>query len=621
MDEPTLLLRPFPQRDEGPQGYLLRLAETNFLMLRDLVQFDIRFNVTSLRAHQLLPDSVLDPGLFAHVERIAALVDGGGRNWNRQQSRFCPHCLNEASVWRAPWELMFYDACPLHGNWLVDQCSSCNQPLRWSRERLLRCPCGADLRAERTSPAPLAVQRLSAELAFPLIRWPVHAEFALPLLQGMNIPEMQRLIRFFGGYLDPAAGAKPLKLHRAGSMSVSWPVTSLAAETLRDWPQAFHATLSHLQSTNTGEKRDLRGFLHHAYHYLYQGLSGKVYDPVRAAFEAWLAEHWQGGLAKRNRRLTSELLAKVQWIPGSVACDQLGISKVRLQGLIREGLIEGQTFISTTHRKFTMVRRDQLDRIREKLGGEMTMTAAMEALGIGKVRMRLILRLLFHSARRVNGDVNMPWCVPRTEVEALLAIGSDLPAVGIPDEHQVSLAHVLRFWNWSADEIVALVEAVKDGSISLSARYEGARGISGWIFEISQLRAWLLGLNNGRSNWMSIPEMARVLGIKQEVAYWLARSCFIKTEKLGRGKGFGSRIHRQEVERFRQHYVFCREIAAKMGRSSRKVNQLLQARGIYPLQGDGLEPIQMLVYAHCGELQRFMNEIDRPQEDFRLEVV
>lgn len=618
MDEPTLLLRPFPQRDEGPQGYLLRLAETNFLTLRDLVQFDVRFDVTSLQAHRLLPDPALDPGLYTHVERVAAQMDGGGRNWNRQQSRFCPHCLNESPVWRAPWELMFYDACPLHGNWLIDQCSSCNQPLRWSRERLLRCPCGADVRAENTSPAPLAVQRLSAELAFPMIGWPVHSEFALPLLQGMSIPEMQRLIRFFGGYLDPAAGAKPLKLHRAGSMSVSWPVTSLAAETLRDWPQAFHATLSHLQSTNTGEKRDLRGFLHHAYHYLYHGLSGKVYDLVRAAFEAWLAEHWQGGLAKRNRRLTSELLAKVQWIPGSVACDQLGISKARLQGLIREGLIEGQTFISTTQRKFMMVRRDQLDRIREKLSGEMTMTAAMEALGLGKVRMRRTLRLLFRSARRVNDSSFMPWSVPRSDVEALLAIGTDLPVVGIPEEQQVSLAHVLRFWNWSAEEVVTLVEAVKSGRIDLQARCDSARGITGWVFEISQLRSWQLGLNNARSNWLSTPEAALALNINQEVAYWLTKNGFLETEKLGGGKGAGYRIHRQEIERFRQRYIFCREIAAKTGHSSRKIKGLLERRGIYPISGESTERCRLLVYAHCRELQLFLDELEIPVDEFRL---
>lgn len=619
MDEPTLLVRPLPLRGEGPQGYLLRLAEANFMNLHDLAQLGIRFAVGSLQHHQLLPDPSLDPGLYTYMQRIEAQFDKTGRNWNRQRARFCPHCLGESSVWQVSWELLFQDACPEHGVWLVDQCSSCASPVRWDREHLLRCPCGADLRAELSRSCPPAVQRLSVVLAAKLVGQEVPAGFELPLLQAMNVAEIQQLVRFLGACLDPAAGAKPLKRHRAGAMSVSWPVTSLAAEIINDWPRGFHLSLSALQDLRPTEKRGLRSFLQNANYYLYHGLRGRVFDPVRRAFEAWLADHWKGGLAKRNRRLTLDLIAQVQWIPGNVARDQLRVSATRLYSLVKEGLIDGQESISASGRKFLMVRRDQLESIRDQLAGEMTMTAATAALGIGKIRLRRLLRLLFHSARRICDSPYMSWCVPRNEVEALLALGADLAVVGIPDEHHVSLAHIFKFWNWNAEEIVGLVEAVKAGTIILHARLDSAKGISGWVFETAQLRAWHLALNNGRSNWLSIPAAAKSLGVKQQVVYWLTQNGFLLAEKLGMSKGLGSRIHREEFERFRQRHVFGRQIAALMGTSSRKARERLDYRGIHPLRGTSAEPCRMLIYVLSEELQRIIDELELPpQEVFQL---
>jgi hypothetical protein len=583
-------------------GYLLRLADANSLTRRDLVSFDIRFDVKSLQYHQLLPDPLQDPGLYKYLELLARERDNRGRKWNRLYARFCPNCLNEAPFWRAAWELIFYDACPLHGGWLIDLCSSCNRPLRWDRRYLLQCSCGAELRAEKISLAPLAVQRLSATIAAPLVGWQGHEELGIPLLQEMDIAEMQRLIRFFGGYLNPRAGAKPLKLLLVSQMWESWPTTSLAAEIMCNWPQAFHTALSGQQSAQEGENRSLREFLKFAYYYLYHNLNSQIYDPIRVAFEVWLVEHWQGGLARRNKLLSAEMLAKVQWIPSSVACNDLGVSRERLQGLIRDGLMESQTFVSDGNRNYLMVRRDQFEKIRNQLGGEMTLKAAMVALGIGKIRIRRLLPLLFHSAQRVNDSEVMPWCVPRSEVEDLVTVGMDLPRIEALNEHQISLAQVLRFWNLSVKDVVALIGAVKAGEIILLAQWEREHGIASWVFDIDHLRSWQLKTNDCPKDWVSIRKAGKALGIKEQVAYWLVRNGFLVTEKLATVKG--AHIHWDELERFRKCHIFCKEIATKKGWSSKKVRQQLETRGIYPLQGEDADSCRQLIYAHSNELKQ-----------------
>lgn len=605
--DPLLLLRPPPGRQEGPQGYLLRLAEANCMLLGELVHVGACYDHAWLVRHHLLPDERLDPDLHRHVMRMTGMFQRDGRIWNRRYARFCPLCLSEDPTWRASWELYFHDVCPHHGIWLVDQCSSCSQPLSWKRDALLRCECGSDLRQEVTHGAPARLLTLSALLETKLLGGPDNAES--PLL-GLDVEQTQRLVRYMGGYMDPKANPKPLKLRNAGRMEVSWAISSRAAELLGDWPNRFHGTLGLLQDASTGQKTGLNGLFRQAYTYLYKGLKENAFLPVRDAFEIWLAEDWKGGLARRNRRLPAELLRNVRWIAGSIAADTLGISMVRLRYLISEGRLEGQESISTKGRNFLLVRHDQLEQICADLSSEMTMSDAISLLGIGKVRMQRILRLLFPTARRIYEKVNLPWSVPRGEVEALLALGKDLPVVSIPDEHQVSLGHVLQFWTWTGEEIVTLVEAVKDGSLMPKAILGPDRGIRRWVFDVAQLRTLQQRLRTGQSNWVTVPEMARILGVKQQVAYWLTHYGFVHIERLENDKErIGSRVHRDEIERFRQNYVFGRDIAAILGRSSRKVASMLAEQGVFPLRADGAEACRQLVYARSDEIQRFLAQV------------
>ncbi|SFN90743.1 TniQ protein [Formivibrio citricus] len=604
---PDLLIRPHPHRNEGPQGYLLRLAEANFMTPRNLGELGISFDVGVLHRQRLMPAPALDPDLHAHVRRVGRLFQEMRCIWNQQHARFCPRCLAEDPTWQASWELLFFDVCPRHGLWLVDQCSSCGKALGWGRDSLLRCSCGSDLRQERAEGAPWFDSLLAERLENRLLNKEDSIVLGTYPFADLNLEQLQRLIRYAGSYLDPARGPKPLKIHHAGAMEVSWPVTSLAAEILFDWPRAFYATLDQLQEAAPEHTFGLKGKFDQAYSYPYHALREPAFAPLRKAFEIWVSESWKGGTAKRNRRLSHDLLANMQWIPGKAAADRLGISMPYLRHLIHEGELEGQESVKASGRRFIMVRKDQLYAMDEKLANEITMKKAMEILGIGKVRLQRILMLLFPSARRLQDKIYMPWCIPRGEVMTLAEVGLELPLLTALEENQVSFAHVLQYWNWNADEIVSLVEAVKFGRMPPLARLDGAVGIGRWVFNREQLRVWHHNLETGRVNWISIPELATVLGVKQQVAYWLTQNSYIRSEKLGTVKGIGSRIKKVEVERFLREYIFATEIADRIGRSPRKVMHMLRELSIYPLRGNSsAEPCRQLVYRRSTALDGFI---------------
>ncbi len=601
---PDLLLRPVSKTNEGPLGYFHRLAEANLLMVSDLSAMGIQYDCGCLRQQRLLPMEGDHPATYHHMMRMADLLKEKPRIWNQRFGRFCPHCLEEAPHWLAAWEVYFFDACPRHGNWLLDQCSVCHLPLLWSRPNLLHCQCGVDLRKANTRKAPDSVCRLSAMLESKLLG---HNEIEPNSpFRMLDADQIQRLIRYLGAYMGSRAGSRPMKLRCANELDVSWQVTSLAAEIIFDWPRVFHTALSQLQTLSAGEKKGLMGMFRHAYTYIYKGFPEANFAPLREAFESWLAEHWKGGLARRNRRLNEDLLKSVRWIPGNVAAAELGVSPARLKFLVKEGMLEGQESVSSTGRSFMVVRRDQLLEIRAKLAEEMPLNEAAERLGLSRARMRQMLRLMFPYARRINDKIYMPWCVPRGEVEVLLELGCDLPVCFDIGEQRVSLGHVFKYWCWDSSEIVGLIQAVRAGTMIPIALVEGAVGISRWVFDVAELKAFQKRCATSQADSLSVPEMAQMLGIKQEVAYWLARHCFIPNEKAGRFSS--ARVRREDIEDFRAQHVFGRELAILLGRSAKKTMLLLAERAIHPLQAEDGEACRQLIYRLDQPLRGFLAE-------------
>lgn len=603
---PTLLIRPHPSRTEGPTGYLFRLAEANFMTLHDLEEIGIAFNPEALQQQQLLPNQQLYPELYEQIRYVSKLQQAQPGIWNRQHARFCPYCLSEEPRWRIGWEVFHFDVCHKHGVWLVDKCTSCGELQTWRRESLLRCNCGADLRQEIPEEAPSACLLLGEVLDQVLLRQPIRYQHGYPF-EGLSIKQLQDLIRYLGVYMDAASCFKSLKLARGGEMEVSWAISSLAAEILVCWPEKYHQALDVLQDQEGTSKKSLKAVFKEAYQNLYQGsLRSKAYAPVREAFQYWAAHFWKGPLAKRNRRMTEMVLENASWIVGKFAANRLGISMARLRYLIKSGQLEGQETISDKGRRFLMVRKDQLARVEEELAGEITLGKAMEILGLGKVRMRRILKLLFPSARRVNDQQALPWCISSTEVYQLAELGEELPRVYYVEDDEISLADVLHYWQWNADEIVSLVEEVKAGAFVLSRTLIGKAGISRWIFKRKDLIQWRAAMQTDRVNWITIPELAEVLGVKQQVAYWLTQNEYIRSHKLGTSKHHGSRVRKVDVDRFLRQHIFGTEIADRIGHSPRKAMLMLKAESIYPLRGTSIEACRQLVYTRTDALDRFV---------------
>lgn len=603
--EPDLLIRPAYCRNEGPHGYLVRLAEANSMMVSELKKLGGGFDMSWLTRNRLVLDESEQSELYAHTAWIECLLREKKEIWNHQHARYCPLCLANEPIWRAGWELFFHDACAHHGVWLIDQCATCNQSVRWAREQMLYCQCGSDLRHAKPTAAPESVVRLASIIESRVLKLP-GVQIPSPLIE-LDIEHIQRLVRYLGCHMNLMAGLKPLKLLNASSMQASWPVTSLAAEILAQWPSAFYVCWSRLQETSSTQKAGLSGVFKQAYYYLYNNLCDEKYDPVRVAFETWVLEEWQGGVSKRNRRLEKEVLRNAKWISVREAALEISASVSRVRNLVRDGYIEGKEFVSDSGRHFLMVRRDQLHHIGRVLEDEITMDAAMTILGIGKLRMREILQRLFPSASRVSGQAS--WRVSKQEVDAIMGAAGKLPRVSEPKTYQVSLGHVLRGWRWETETIALLIEAVKAGELMPVAKLTRGEGITDWVFDSTELRAWHADLACNKRDWLTIAEVAKQLNIHEEAAYWLARNRYLKCENVGPAKKRFYQVTPEAVEDLNKRVVFATELANKLGCSPRKVVETLAERRISPLQPrDTLAQCRQRVYLRTKKIEKFLIE-------------
>lgn len=169
LDAGALTLTPDPFWDESPYGYILRLTEANghrgHSLIANLCNGRRRvhgsFSVSSDIAK--LP-TLLGRRLPFHTEEMDQLLDQGDKNLGVIAGRvihaknaifpltkLCPQCFAESPYWRTWWDLLYVDACAVHGCKLVQQCGACGESIQFRRSSLTACRCGNPFSALKTT--------------------------------------------------------------------------------------------------------------------------------------------------------------------------------------------------------------------------------------------------------------------------------------------------------------------------------------------------------------------------------------------------------------------------------------------------------------------------------------
>jgi len=572
----SLLIIKEPGNYEGPAAYRLRLAEAN-LLPQSWLDIDVL---------GLDDEGAVESPLF---QRWRAL-NAGGTAWVNRRARWCSVCLGANALPRIGWELLFADACAACGHWLQDVCAECGDAVTWRRDMLLHCPCGASLARQPAKSAPAALAKLSRTLEQLALGQP---RCELTHLHGLTVAQCQRLVRVLGAYGGSRHQRAPQKISGADTLDVSWTVTTVAAEILDQWPRAFHQFLSRQSAESASGAGRMPGVFGGFYRALYKGLKEPEFDWVRQAFEEFIAEHWVGAIGQRNRRMPEAVLSRLAWMPGPEAARLIGVSSTRLQYLIDSGAVRAMRRVSVAGRTFVMVRREDIEAIRDAEAAQLTLAQVATQLGIKRQRLGRLLPTLCPEAVKVTLQ-GTPWLIPRSWVNGWLSIMEHLPICQETPDGSVPLDHVLRYGPLGDEAVAQLLSDISSGALLPRARTSTHNGLAGVVIDQREIarRAEATGTRG-----MSVVQAAEHLGVKQEVAYALIRLGLLAAEEVRMDRRTAAIVSAEQLQRFRKDFVFAAELARTCGRSPKAVVAALAAEGVTEIVGPNLGNCRQVVFA------------------------
>lgn len=509
--------------------------------------------------------------------------------------RFCPSCLGKRRAWLDSWELPMADACPNCGDWLVDVCSSCGRHVPWARRRLLHCDCGGCLASEPGRPAPDALVRLSRVIQR-LARGGALSD--LQHLSGLTTEECMHVCAFLASVATLRAYQKIRSLAEIEHLSHSWHLSSAAAEVLSNWPHAFVESLSRWRAKSAeADRGSLSKVFENGYRALYGSLRGKEYEFLRIAFSSFVAERWTGALAKRNRRVYGELPATLTWIPAATAAKILKVSTARVRQLVAGGRLPGEERVTAKGRRFLVVHRQSLERDAAKLRDGLTLEEVSKLLGLSERRLAAVIPHVCPEARAPAAP-GAPWAIPEEWVEVWVQISKKAPLVPPKRQpHGVSFAHAVQHRFCDDEQVASFMRAIRDGRVVSFWRVIDSARLADVLFRHEEINLWAVQLDAGKGAWLSMRDVAVRLSVKQEVAYFLARSKLLRTQRVRIGRRMETRTSERWLKEFQATYVFGRDLAHEHGRSPRSIAEQLTALGVAAVAGPGVSACRQLVYS------------------------
>jgi hypothetical protein len=298
--------------------------------------------------------------------------------------------------------------------------------------------------------------------------------------------------------------------------------------------------------------------------------------------------------------LHEALLKRTTWIPANHARRQLQVSLSRLTELVRTGELIGEERLTAKGRRFLVVHRDSVMSMRPALDDELDLSSASEMLGLTRARLRSALPQLFPNAKRIEGDANR-WALSRAEVEAF-KLTCNVPAISKVAVGQVSIDHILRFWCCSDEEVASLLVNLRNGVLQPIGRLGLDGSVSHLVLNEAHARQMVdRGRGKHQDKW-TIPQVAEMLDVKQEVAYFLVRQGLLAANTEVIGRRAAAMVTREDLDAFHARYVLARDLAKICKTSSRCLQGRLDEISIHPVVSPLLGACRQVIYERTPDL-------------------
>ena len=575
-----LPVRQLPYPDEATTGYLCRLADSNgFFGLRELLRYvvelgegDCKYGLTLATC---LPREVIEglvgpyPSYWATCGNLAGLAI---QDFNQQVLRWCPLCLDESDHLRGQWLLKICTVCTRHSVYLHDHCPCCGQPQRLERPTVSTCYCGGRLTAAGITPASAPVKRLTQAIEDAIAG--LAPTEGLPPLRAS---EWIRLAKYLGQFSESFHPRRPGQVANLHQLEFATTLMHGLSHLLDDWPTNFHAVLASIHRTQQATP-SLRRAFSPIYRVLYGELNAPCFQFLRDAFEYYLHENWWGLVCKRNRSLQPQTIENHPRLTFKDAARQAGTSPAMVRHLAQGELIESMESPLPSGRRSRSIHQREVERLALIALGMLTLTDVAQLLQLPERRIRELVSagIVIPSVSK-SSTGSAAWGFSRESVYSLSAIEGRAS----PDAVAVSIKRILRTWRLRSNEFVALVEAVMSDQLCSTSSMPIPFGASSLAEE--ETREWLRNFRLNTDGWLSVDAAARILELKQQVAYELVAKGLLPSFSTTSSV---RQISISDLRAFQSSYVSLAELARNQRRSPR---WLLKEIGAVPVSGPAVD--------------------------------
>ena len=422
--------------------------------------------------------------------------------------------------------------------------------MRWSGVRYLSCRCGKDLRD-----LPTVSMNPDEKQALLVDGTPLH------------------VLLWLGSLAIHGLTAKPLK---KASRCAQAGVVELARDGARmacDWPNAFLKALDEMRLDGPGDDRLLL---------LNDVLSGLTRRIARLRSRDWQMRvsqardvYAQASCLTATPVVGRNLSSTRQATARSVA-RQLGI---RVERLIAALDVVTGTDVATRStaagRRRRIFSEAAIAQVRDRIRDEISVKQASRMLGLTIARLR---RLISAGQLRQSGS-----SLSRREVEQLMATVHSVAKAGTPPEDAAELGWALRHVV-TRDQTALFFDSLLAGDLTLHRR-AGMSHLPRLLVGKGEVHDWC---RTPRA-WLTIPELAERLQLKQQVAYHLVRVGLIHADKVLIGSRPTQVVATGAADEFERSFETLSRRVSREGIDPRQGLRFASATGIALISGPRID--------------------------------
>ena len=588
--KPLISFPPYP--DENPIGYLIRLAYANrYGSLHWMIHSNNgrAIYMNYINTYHLIESSPWSQGYLN--EEIKDVITLPTRLLNRSELKFCASCLKEAKYYRISWQLRSSLVCLKHQEFLIEQCPECLNQVDFTIGEMGFCSCGYDLSMSKTEKADLSSLNLQnfVEGIHTKHMIAFHPQDLVDLSLDDRLTFIIKLVRWSIEHVEGRLlYDERMKLSHSGLKAVAGVFFSTKKE--------FHSYLLELKNIDNYSPVPYRlsGFILF-YRSFFTTFESSAYRIYREWIEEFILTNWDQSITHRHSLFSKKVIKGYPWITIENASKQSEIPP----SILRRAIIE-KRLISTVHqkgkRRYTLVYRPNLSALKKHVNDVFSFTEARNYLGITKKQLYELLENNFIPKVIPPRENYCPtWLIPRESLEDIvyqLYIVSNKQQIfnlSVGDATRIICGRI-------ADAFLRLLQAILNEEIKISYSLseldlESYKQLHDFTICQVSLESWIkLQLDN--PNYMTIPELAKQLGINQESAYQLVNFELIEYEAIDNTRF----ISQKNLDVFNEKYLLLSSYAKERNSSSRYLVKQLAEREIHPVDHNWDKKLRKKIY-------------------------